>query len=314
MMERRLSRLRRATSLIRTLVVASATLAILLVCFSMYQYSQVNTAGPPARTRLPSTPSEMAEKFASESPTQLDGGVALGAGGKGRVGPGESVKLTIYSPEGTRARMEIEVDDWTPRPGVVEEFLLTRPRVRLRTNDGNAVRLTADEGIIEAKRRTAGSLDPRRGRLTGHVVIEYDRLNEKQRAALPPERRERIDPSDLVLIELEDMEFDLEYSKVVMPGEVRLTASDARLTTRALEVRFNEAENRVESLRIAGSGTLELVPTSAMLRSSMPGFDACGGQEIHHCQLDSELFARTHGGGRAPGSTARYTRNALRGR
>jgi len=270
----------RAASVVRTLVVASATLAILLVCFSMYQYTQVEPVPPGTgpRTRLPSTPEELAA-FGRQSPAET-AGVPIGPGGKGAVGPGQNVKLTIYAPEGTKARMEIEVDDWTPRPGTVEEFQLTRPRIRMRTNDGNAVRVTANEGVIEARRERGGSLDPRRGRLAGEVVIEFDRLSEKQRAALPPERRETIDPADVVRVELAEMEFDIEYSKVVVPGELRLTASDVSLAAQSVEIRFNDAENRVESLRIAGGGRFELLPASNSTGTTAPGLDGGGVREV----------------------------------
>ena len=52
-----LAHTRRASGLIRTLVVASATLAILLVCFSMYQYLQVEPKGSGDDTAFAHVPS-----------------------------------------------------------------------------------------------------------------------------------------------------------------------------------------------------------------------------------------------------------------
>ena len=104
--------------------------------------------------------------------------------GGGVLGPARGIKLTIYPREGTRASLELEVRDWRPKPGASNEFILDAPVLRTRTKDGHAVRVTARQGVLEARRRRGGSLDPQRGRLTGGVVIEYDRLTAEQRQAL----------------------------------------------------------------------------------------------------------------------------------
>lgn len=259
----------RGSSLARTLVVASSTLAILLVCFSIYQYGQVppTADAPPRAPRLPSPPTE---PVGYRSDNGDEPGVEIG---QGVIGAGERTQITIYPRDGNQALAEIEVLDWTPAPGSGNEFLLSEPDVRMRTNDGHAVRITAKRGKLEARQRDGGGLDPRRGRLSGNVVIQYDRLSEKQRAALPPERRDRIDPAELVRIETEEIEFDLEYSKLLAPGRLVLSASDVRLDASNLEIRFNEAANRIEHLRISHGGTLELLDRGGGMGMSLPGLE-----------------------------------------
>ncbi len=258
----------------RTLVVASATLAILLVCFSMYQYSQleVGSAAPQRGPRLPSPPN-------APSATERDRPLGESPGvtvGQQSIGPGQDITITIYPREGTRAQLELAVSDWVPKDGSDHEFLLTDPQVRMRTKDGNDVRITAREGVLEAKRKSGGGLDPQRGQLTGNVVIEYDRRSEKDKASLSDEERNRIDPYDLVRIEVEQIEFDLEYSKLDIPGPIHLVARDVELSADGLEIRFNEADNRVESLRIARGGRLELLERGAQLGGNVPGIDRRG--------------------------------------
>ncbi len=260
---------RHATGLVRTLVVASATLAILLVCFSIYQASQNDPeAAVSSRTpRLPSTPTEPVG-YSDESDALDAPGVALG---QGIIGPGQKIQITLYPREGKRARLEIAVRDWTPLGGSSNEFLLSEPEARMRTKDGHAVRVTADRGILQAQRKSGSGLDPQRGTLTGNVVILYDRLSELERAELPEELRDRIDPSDLVRIELDEIEFDLEYSKLIVPGHLHLSARDVEFDATDLEIRFNDAENRVESMRISRGGRLELHEQGKPQGSSISG-------------------------------------------
>lgn len=257
----------------RTLVVGSATLAILFVCFSMYQYAQ--TSNEPS-ARGPRLPSPGLEVFDSPSRIPADNpGVPIG---DSVVGPGRNIQLTIYPREGSRAALDLEVRDWTPRPGAVNEFILVEPVFRLRTSDGNAVRVAAREGRMEASKQGAGDLNAKRGRLFGGVVVEFDRLTEEQRAALPEPRRKTPDPSELVRIELEEAEFDLDYDKLVVPGEVRLTASDATFTAHDVEARFNEAQNRLESLRIGRGGRLEI--RGGLTAAGVPGFGESPKREV----------------------------------
>lgn len=258
----------------RTLVVASATLAILLVCFSMYQYSQLDkeSAAEPRVPRLPSPPT--VPSVTERNPSSMDSpGVSVG---QQSIGPGQNITITIYPREGTRAQMELAVSDWVPKDGSDHEFLLTDPQVRMRTKDGNDVRITARSGVLEAQRKSGGGLDPQRGQLTGNVVIEYDRRTEKDKAKLSDEERNRIDPSELVRVEMEQIEFDLEYSKVVVPGPIHVVARDVELAAEGLEIGFNEADSRVESLRIARGGRLELFERGAQLGVNVGGMDRGG--------------------------------------
>lgn len=262
---------RPGSGLVRTLVVATATLAILLVCFSIYQFSALSPApdGRGADPRLPSPPTQPAG-FNDDS-EEAGGSVAIG---QGRIGAGERAHISLYNPDGGRAaRLEIDVRDWTPVAGASNEFLLSEPDIRMRTNDGHPVRITAQRGIMSAERKGDSGLDPMRGRLTGGVVIQYDRLSEDERAALPAEVRDRPDPDDLVQIDTEELEFDLEYSKLLVPGRLVLSARDIRMEAADLELRFNEVANRVEFLRIGGDGYIELKQATDELGLAVPGLD-----------------------------------------
>ncbi len=261
----------RGTGLVRTLVIASATLAILVVCFSIYQSSQLDpeTMAKVKRSRLPEMPEH---PIGYDEPTfdEADEGVPVGSV---KIGTGQKIHMTLYREQSERAWIELAVADWTPVKGAANEFLLSEPDIRMRTKDGHPVRVRADRGNLEAHRRTGTGLDPKRGRLEGHVTIEYDRLSETQRAALPPQRRDKTEPEDLVRIELSELEFDLEYAKLIIPGRMKLSARDITFDAEDLEMRFNEVENRVEYLRIGRGGRIDIREQAGQLGLAIPGVD-----------------------------------------
>ncbi len=254
-------------SLLRTIVVASATLAILLVCFSMYQYSLM--APPPSAAKAPRLPSppdrpsaESSDRTGSASGVTVEGAV---------IGLSQDITISLYAKEGRDAKLELTVSDWSPREGSDHEFLLRRPEIRMQTNDGNDIRVTANEGALEAKRKGGSGLEPLRGSLKGNVVIEFDRRSKEEKARLPEERRSKPEPADILGIQCESLEFDVEFGRLTIPGQFLVSARDVSLDASHLEVRFDERRGRVESLRIERGGRLELIDAQQRLRVAMPG-------------------------------------------
>jgi hypothetical protein len=257
--------------MVRTIVVAVATLAILLVVFSMYQYSQLSVATPESARppRLPSLPTQLSaadSNGANGKPSGVTVGPAV-------IGTSQNVTISLYPREGQQAKLELTVSDWAPKDGSDHEFLLRDPDIRMRTSDGNDVRVTASDGNLEARRKGGSGLEPQRGKLSGNVVIEFDRRTDAEKAKLPEALRAKPDPNDLVRVETGELEFDVEFGRLTIPGRLTLSARDVSLEALDLEVRFDERGGRVESLRIDRGGRLELIDQSARLRVSMPGAD-----------------------------------------
>ncbi len=241
---------RRASGLLRGIVVSLATLAILLVCFSIYQFSQIDPQATqsPQVSRLPQLP----QKKLGQEQHSKDGVPVSG----GRVGTVLRSKLSLFRPDSDRAWGEVEVGRLTPVAGQANEMALDNPVIRLRTQDGHGVRITAKEAIVEG--RISHGLTPVRGRLFSGVVIEYDRLSEQQRALLPEDTRHVLEPSQVVRIEADEIVFDVEYSKVVVPGPLAILASDVTFRSANMEIRFDESAGRVDYLHIESGGTIEL--------------------------------------------------------
>ena len=243
----------RAVSPVRTILVASATLSILVVSFLIYQFGQEDSPAV-AKERTPQLPSVYEGEFELPISGPESNAVAVD---QTFIGAGEKIHITLYAREGTRAQLELAVRDWKPVAGSADEFLFTEPDVRMRTQDGHALRFTAQRGTLEAQRKPRGGLEPLRGTLSGDVLIQYDRLTEEQRAALPEDIRDKIDPADLIELRVEEIEFDLEYSKLIAPGRLVLSARDMSVEAADLEVRFDESSSRIESVRMQGPGEIE---------------------------------------------------------
>ncbi len=257
----------RASGLVRAIFVALATLSILLVCFSIYQYSQ-NDTGPikrePVRVLPDSSPS------LTDSVKQRDSqGVLIG---DTLVGGGKRLKLTLYRPDDDKALGEITFERYEPVVGSPDEIKVQKPELRMRTQDGHAVKTTADEALLDASLKAG--IHIRRGRLLGNVSIEYDRLSLSDRNKLPAEHRDEILPSQIVEIRTTELWFDAEYAKLTVPGKVSIKASDLLFETEDLEVRVDEAAGRVDYLRIGQGGRLELFELGKEFALSLPGSDA----------------------------------------
>lgn len=245
---------RPASSTVRTLVVAASTFAILLVCFSIYQSTQSGAPAPQPRTsRLPEPPTELPEE--APPPAGTTQGVALK---QAVIGGGRNYSISLYAPDGTDAIAELSIRDWTPVDGSPNRLRLAEPEFRLWTRDGHGVRVIARTGTLEGRQKPGG-IELNRGELSGKVVIEYDRLTREQRAKLPPELRGVIDPSQIIRAETDSLEFDRQYGKLVIPGELHVYSPiDVDARVREIEVRLDEQNNRVESLRVARGGQVEL--------------------------------------------------------
>ena len=261
---------RHAASIVRTVVLASATLAIVFVCYSVYQYTQLDEEAA-SRSAAPFAP--LVDVL---PPGDLgEGSVSLGTGGM-QIGPVERPSVTIYPPEGTRAIGEIEADDWSPLPGSGNRVRLVNPFIRAETNDGRRLNIRADEAVIETSQPGGGvgRFDPRRGTLSGSVVIEIDRLTHHQREQLPADQRDVIDERRLIRIEMDHLEFDLEFSRVSIEGPFHVIAYEMSFEAGDLDIEFDPGASRIESITARGGGKLEMRGQGASLGLSLtPGSD-----------------------------------------
>ncbi len=287
-------RQRPGSSLLRTLVVAAATLTTLMVCFAIYQSTQQPRTESPSTTRaetisLPRTP---------QTGGTSNGGGTVEIAPNVRIGSGEGTVLSIYPRQGDQAIAEVEADNWFPTKEGGNELKLVKPLVRLRTKSGQRVNVRSDEGLIEINTlatQRGKRLEWQRGKLFGNVVVEIDRLSDKEREALPPHEREVLSPWRLVTARLEQIEFDLEYNHVKIDGPFQLSSRELELDAVGLDVRLDPSGGRVETLKI-------LEGRSLTVRGAAQTFDLGGGPASEQTRFTSWLDVVRAGLTRATGA------------
>ncbi|MFH0980247.1 MAG: hypothetical protein V2A79_01745 [Planctomycetota bacterium] len=252
---------------VRTLLLIVSTLAVVGVLFAIY----VQYARPPAERQSAIPPGIVPP--AAPGPgatTQPSGSEAMQIGGV-PLPKGERTRINLYGAEGAQARLELEVESWEPVSGSEREFYLEKPTIRFRTPAGQLVNVTADRGRVEMTKQRAENYDMARGRLEGHVGILVDRLDEAQRAQLPPEQRDVLTDERKLAVELEDLSFDLEYARVESTGPIHVSLAEGEFEGLRLLLRYDEAASRIEYLKVAEGRQIVLRGFGGALAVTLPG-------------------------------------------
>ncbi|MEE9293865.1 MAG: hypothetical protein V3W34_02720 [Phycisphaerae bacterium] len=283
---------RRAHAVVRSLILAVSTLAIVVVLFAVYQYSTgvgesgevVITGGPE-----PADQSPLVELEDHQTP-----GLPAGAA---RLGRGKKIKLIQYEPNTTRARFELEVADYRPTGdsrGDVQQIELVEPVIRLATRDGQRVRVQAAGGFLDVKKRGEGAFEPRSGELIGRVDIQIDRLSRKERDRLGPQERDAPpDAARLIELTFDGISFDLDASSVETQGPFSVRMAEAQIDGVGLRVRYNDVDNRVEHFEIMHGGSAVVFGLGDLFDAMAPnGSEAAGEGQGPRTTVDEPAGAR----------------------
>ncbi|MHC4610561.1 MAG: hypothetical protein ACYS7M_09470, partial [Planctomycetota bacterium] len=239
----------RSHSLIRTLILSAATLAIVGVLFAVYQSI---TGGPPVGRPLDEqTQAELIPPASLASdPTgrgvALTDNVVLGSGARGSI--------RLYGAVSDQPKAVLAYRAWEPVAEADNQFQVTAPQISLRTPRGQLVEISATSGMVQLKTMQSERLALSKGKLVGDVEIKIDRLDEQQRAALPPEQRDKPGPDRLITMRLEEVDFDLEYAQLETDGPFHLESAEFDIRLQGLFLRYNELDSSIEELRTESSG------------------------------------------------------------
>jgi lipopolysaccharide transport protein LptA len=130
-----------------------------------------------------------------------------------------------------RLRGVYTAQQWDKLPD--DRFRLDRPHVTLYLKGGRQTIITARRGLIHPQ-DVAGSLNVRRGRLSGDVRIYFDRSRQPDRP--PPEQR----LDEVVRVYTEQIEFDNELLEIHTDRRVTLFSAEADIYGRGLTIAWNE--------------------------------------------------------------------------
>ncbi|MCP4251089.1 MAG: hypothetical protein GY778_28970, partial [bacterium] len=256
----------RSYTLIRTLILGSATLAIVGVLFAVYQSISGNP--PVQKTQASNDP---LEEVPTRPVADTNDGQGVEVAPEIELGPGSKGSISLYDADSDLPKAVVTYLAWNPVSGADKKFHVTEPEISLRTPDGQLVEIRARSGLVQLKEARGDRFELRSGQLVGDVVIEVDRLDEQQRADLPPERRDRPGPERLIVLRLDEVDFDLEYAHVESSGPFRLESAEFDIEGQGLNLRYNEADSSIKDLRTARAGKITVRGLGTMFRVAMPG-------------------------------------------
>ncbi len=259
---------RRAYAVVRSLILAISTLAIVGVLFAVYQYSTGTTPDEPVVTTAVDQPPPIEPTAPAPGGQESAGSLPMG---EGQVGGGERITISLYDAHGQHARAELEVTDYKPSGNANNEFHVVEPEIRVRTPDGQEIRVVADEGWIQLASADARNPEVKSGTFVGHVRIDIDRLSKEQRDLLPPDQRIAPDGDRLIHLEFQEIVFDLEENRLDSSGPFTMRMAEAELAGDGLRVRYNDIAARIELLQIFELKQMVINAESSMFEAAVPG-------------------------------------------
>jgi len=253
----------RSYSLVRTLILGSATLAVVGVLFAVYQSVSVPAASErPEHEPLP--------EFAN-APPPSSGGKGVEVGSNVVLGRGSGGSINLYDAHSDQAKAVLSYQAWEPSGEGENQFHVTGPRISLRTPNGQRVEITSRSGLVQLRTGRADRLDLRSGKLMGDVRIQLDRLDDQQRAALPQAERDHPGPDRLVLLTLDEVRFDLEYAHLESTGPFHVVSAEADVQGEGLTLRYNELDSSIKELRVERRGRIIARGLGGLFRVDVPG-------------------------------------------
>ena len=245
-------------------ILAVATLAIVVVLFAVYHTS---TVGPDQY--LDTAPrvdtSAFGPRATSTAPSQT-----LSVGGV-EIPAGDQVRFQLWDEEG-QLRAWLSAAVWEPL-GNGDEVRLEKPEVEIVLPGTQIAHITADRGHVTMQPGGKGKLDPKSGRLEGHVHIYIDRSTREMREADPDRADPAQRPDDLVHVWMEEVTFDLDLSRLESAGTFRVQSAEADIEGVGLTLRWNETSNQIEDLRIDKVVRMVLRKGGDLFRFELPGAD-----------------------------------------
>lgn len=173
---------------------------------------------------------------------QTDPGLSVGPI---NVPPGGRFEFTRYDERTGRPTDRIRGQEWRPLEGSKNEIEVRKPELMMLMGSGMIATITADEGRLTVERVHNTQMRPKLGWLRGDTQIVLSRPPEPGRPAdRTAEGEERI------VIRMPALEFDLELGELKTDEELSVTSPDYEISGRGLHLVWNQADNRVELLRL----------------------------------------------------------------
>ena len=163
-----------------------------------------------------------------------------------------------YDDQTGRPRDMFLCEDWQPVPGSKNEIRVSAPELAIMLPSGMIATISADEGQITVDRVEQSQMRPKTGWLEGNAKIVVDRETGVDRT--PSAER----PEDVITIALDRLEFDLEGGELKTDGRVAVSSDDFEIAGSGLNLVWNQADNRIETLTLARGEEFVLYPAAGL--------------------------------------------------
>ncbi len=184
--------------------------------------------------------------------------------------PGDQTLVRVYDEITGRLKYVFEADSWEPTSET--DFHLRNLAIQIHMPRGEISYIRADEAEVTLSRKAKNRVDPKRGRLWGHVTVTIDRSTAQWRADNPELADLYAHPDDLIHIDLGDARFDMDRAELVAEGAVLVDSREARIEgVRGLTVQWDQVDNRIDVLRFEHGGQMALRRGGKMVDFAMPG-------------------------------------------
>ncbi len=243
-------------TMIRNLVLMISTAGVLVLLY--IGYTRVLSAPEPEGGARAVSALDLQAAAPRNAPPPLH---IQAAQGEVTVASGERFAYSRYDPRSGREIGRIRGESWRPLDESSNQIEISKPELQQRLPGGVIVVVEGERAVLSVDTIDPARMTPRRGRFLGPTQIMVDTCTDDERTPLA----ER--PDDQITIRLPDLEFDLERGTLQTAARIEVESTQASLTGRGLSLVWNQADNRIESLRIEEGEEL-----SFRLRSGL--FDA----------------------------------------
>jgi len=243
----------------RKILLAAITLVIILICYWFYVVSVELPQSPTA-----SAPIAPGRIITTTQPAAAPAAVGSGLNEQVLADEGEKTYFERVSAKDRRLLYQFRTDHWRKIDQDIYE--LDRPELRLFMRDGQIIQISSVTGTITAK-RVKNALEPQRGTLRGNVHVFIDRGTDPSRAV--PELRQ----ADVIHIWMDNVDFDLELSRVEAPGRIRIESEELDLLGMGLKITWDQATNRIQQLLLKRGEKLIIRRGAELVDFALPGSD-----------------------------------------
>ncbi len=244
--------------MLRTIVLAGASLSIILAGFAAYTYQDPTEKYAESLVDA-NLPDEPFSSLNSTGVLEYDGVSVPG---------GEKPAVKVWTDDG-EARYQFRATTWEP---IREDlFRLVDPEIAVFMPGGQITRIRADHGETFLERLRGNNLTPRRGKLWGNVLVFVDRSDKAWRKKNPDKLAPEDHPELIIKIWLDEVTFDLDQSLIKSPGHLRVQCPEVEIEGFGLTLAWNERDNRVEELVIERGNYMELRKGGNMVSFGLPG-------------------------------------------